>query len=317
MNKLRVWLSSFLALQLLMAIGLFISAQSSQSIYESKALLTFNKASVNKVVVSTSSDKITLIASEGDWALPELDNLPANPGKLNSIFKKLGTLKSTWPVTTTTNSHERFEVAENKFQRKIQLFNDDKLVDELYLGTSPSFKKVHVRISEEDNVYALELNTYDFPSKTVDWMDKGLLAVKGIKAIRGSDFEMIKTENKWQFSTPGEGKEKSDLDIDKASSLSQSLSSFRVSGVAEKAPDFSTQGVVTLEVTGEENWNFQFLEKDNKHFVKRNDREQVFTLNQDQFKRLAGVSMIDLRISDADETATTGSDESGAFSPTE
>ena len=87
-------------------------------------------------------------------------------------------------------------------------------------------------------------------------------------------------------------------------SLSNALSSLRVTGVAIKAPDFSPEGVVNLDVTGDENWNFRFLEKDNKYFVKRYGREQVFTLNQDQFERVAGVSMVDLKVSDADESPT-------------
>ena len=67
MNKSRVWLSSLLALQLIIALGLFVSAQSNQSSFESKALLSFDKASVNKLVVNTDSDEITIIDSEGNW----------------------------------------------------------------------------------------------------------------------------------------------------------------------------------------------------------------------------------------------------------
>ncbi|MCG6939278.1 MAG: DUF4340 domain-containing protein [Gammaproteobacteria bacterium] len=300
MSKSRLWLSGLLLLQILLATGIFISTRSAQSGYEARPLLAFDPAAVNKITVSSSDDEVTLLKNHGGWSLPGLKGLPANAGKLQAALEKLAGLQSTWPVTTTAGSHERFEVAADKFQRRLRLYQHDKLAGELFLGTSPGFRKVHVRPSGDNNVYAVAINTYDFPAREQDWLDKELLAVKDVAAISGPDYALIKKDRQWQFEDTQKPDENSELDAGKAGQLGEALASLRVTGVADKAPEFTAENTVTLDVTGQaagkEKWQFQLLKKDNQYYVKRNDREQVFTLSQYDYDHLAGVKMADLKV---------------------
>jgi len=59
------------------------------------------------------------------------------------LIDKLEGAEAAWPVATSESSAERFEVSDAKFQRRIRFFADDAVVTELFLGTSPGFRRVH------------------------------------------------------------------------------------------------------------------------------------------------------------------------------
>ncbi len=57
--------------------------------------------------------------------------------------------------------------------------NTDKVVGDLYLGTSPGFKKVHARRADSDDIYAITFANYEATARTDDWLDKALLKPTG------------------------------------------------------------------------------------------------------------------------------------------
>ncbi|PQJ49936.1 hypothetical protein BTO12_19200 [Vibrio splendidus] len=68
-------------------------------------------------------------------------------------------------------------------------------MNELYVGTSPGFKRSHIRQEEDDDVYALEFSAYKASTKDSDWLDKSLLALPSVKRIKGENFELIKEDD--------------------------------------------------------------------------------------------------------------------------
>jgi hypothetical protein len=70
----------------------------------------------------------------------------------------------------------------------------------------------------------------------------------------------------------------------------------RVAGVADEAPEFKSEKTVNIDVSGTDEWRYQLLETDDKYYVKRSDREQVFTLSQYEYNRLAGVNGTELKV---------------------
>lgn len=81
-----------------------------------------------------------------------------------NILTRIGELKTNWPVA------------------------------ERYFGSSPGFRKVHTRLADASEAYALTLYTVDFPTKLNDWLDKSQGTAVDIKAIKGSDFALGKGE---------------------------------------------------------------------------------------------------------------------------
>jgi hypothetical protein len=307
-KKLRTGLSLLLVLQLLLAAGLYISSFTGQSDYEAKPLLDFDQGQVNKVVIRSGDSEAALAKREGGWVLPELYDLPVNESKLEGVLSKIAGLETGWPVATTEGSHRRFEVAEDKFQRHIQLYQGEQIAAELYLGTSPSFRKVHGRPASVSEVYVLELNVYDLPAGEDDWLDKTLLAPGEIAEIRGPDYVLAKLDGSWILS--GENGEESAVpDEGNSEQLFDALGSLTVSGVAKQTPGFDEENIITLEVKGESGHRYQFLAMDDKYYLKSDRRDQVFTLSKYDYDRTAGIRLADLQKKKEEDAVSEGDGE--------
>ena len=109
------------------------------------------------------------------WQLA--DGLPVDEEKLTTLLDKIGGLKTGWPVSRSKEAQQRFEVGEEKFQRRLELGVGDE-VTELYFGTSPGYQQVHARGATE-SVYAVKLSNFELPTAEDDWLDTGLLRPSG------------------------------------------------------------------------------------------------------------------------------------------
>ena len=294
MKQLELKLGGLFVLQIVFAAILFWYFDAGEEKLVSEALVATEKSNIDKLVVQSAEDKVTLALKDDRWSINDDEEIVATKSKVENALDKLTALKTNWPVATTTSSHNRFEVAQDKFQRKIELFSGEKLVGEFYLGTSPGFKKVHMRRAGDDEVYAQALNNYDFPVKASEWLDKSLLSAKDVKSIKREDYQITKVDDAWQWASATS--EQTKLNSEKASSLSDALSFMNILEVTDKAPDFSSDKVVNLEVEGEKKWQYQFLEEDENYFVKRSDLMPVFKLSQYEYERIAKVSFDDLKL---------------------
>lgn len=284
MNKLTMWLGIALAVQLTIAGGLLASDRQSQANSAAQPLLAFEPDNLDKIVIGTDESSVTLAKVDGDWRLGEEKKLPASDSKLEGLIDQLEDTKAGWPVAKTESSQERLEVADDNYQKRLQLYSGDKLLSELYLGTSPSYRKLHVRRAGEDEVYSVKLNSYDLATKSDDWLDKDLLKMEEISRIDGDDFGLQQVEDNWAFVKGDEAQETLELDLEKAKELASALSGLRVQGVAEQAPD---ELPVQIAVSGSGgNVKYRFAEKDNKYYVARDDVDAVFTLSKYDYERI-------------------------------
>lgn len=175
-NKLTVLLGGLLVLQLGLAVALN-SRQSQQGAFKAtEKLLNFDKDSVDSIRIE-KPDKTALVLKKqnGVWRLPGLDNLPANATAVQNMLDKLAALKKGWPVATTPGAAAHFKLAKAQFVRRITLLQGGQSQEVLYLGSSPGFRKIHVRKRAEDNIYAVPFELADAGTRTGDWLDKQLL----------------------------------------------------------------------------------------------------------------------------------------------
>lgn len=289
--KIQQGLAGLLIVQLAITAGLFWNDQQTQYATEPHALLSFEKSAVDKLVVADKDNRVTLKKNAGKWQLPDLHQLPVNEKKLTELLDKLTSESVKWPVTTTASSHERFQVDEDEFQRHLMLYAGDKQVADLYLGTSPGFRKIHVRRADEQEVYSVELNTYELPTTQKDWLDQYLIAAKNPQVITGPDYSLEKSDDSWRFAgantQPDEASNAAKVDADKASELATALDNLTVTGVADTKPE----GVpIVIEVkNGSTDWRYEFIKADDKYYVTRNDQDLTFTLSQYEYDRIAAV----------------------------
>jgi len=286
MKKYQQWLVILLSAQLLLAAAIFTVGKFGQSQVKLEPLLSGTKAEIDQLVFSDATKKVTLKKSANEWQIGELKQLPADKQKVEDLLAKLEATQLRWPVTNTKSSHERFEVADAKFQRKVEYYQGDKKRGNFYLGTSPGFKQIHLRNGSEDKVYVAELTQTDFSNSPSDWLSKTLISATNIKSIKGQNYEITKTNNQWALANSQEK-----LDVGKVEALVASLTTLQAIDIVDEPQQADK---VTLDVVGDSTWHYEFLQKDNSAYVKRSDRNQWFKINPEDFTKITGVKLSDM-----------------------
>ncbi|HIJ78349.1 MAG TPA: DUF4340 domain-containing protein [Deltaproteobacteria bacterium] len=118
------------------------------------------------------SDGRSIILNKGEqgWTIASADHLPVDPQKMKQALGKLTALASDHLVTRTPASHNRFQVGVNRFNQQVTLLLADGGKKSLFLGTSPSYKSVHVRAAGDDLVYLVkDFSTWQVPLEESGW----------------------------------------------------------------------------------------------------------------------------------------------------
>ena len=313
MSKFNRWLLVLLAVQLIIVAAIYLLKSNSDATYKSTPILDFEKSQLTKLVITNgerdsdsaseseseqlagekSAKAVTLTLQDGEWILPELNRLPANRVKLDLAIGKLMGLKSNWPVATTQDSQSRFKVASDNYQKKIQLFSHDKVIAELFLGTSPGFKKVHLRQYGSQEIYSLELNSYDFSDSATDWLDKALLQITDINKINLDEFSLEKKQDTWTLSPSELVTEGKQLDVNKVDALVTKLASFNVLDVTN-SEDAQSEKITAAEVDrltigADQEYQLTFYKNESDYWVKRNDIDSLFTISSTDYNELVNV----------------------------
>ena len=310
MTPLKTWLSGLLVLQLMLALGLFLMNQKHQQANAAEPLLIVDTTALSKLVISENENSIDLTRQNDKWTLPGLKDLLASQSKVERLLTSLTGLNSGWPVATTVSSHERFEVAEDKFQKRVQLYNGDQQLGDLLIGTSPGFRKVHIRKAGDDAVYTAKLNSFEILANNQEWLDKSLLAVDEIKAIKTAEFSLSKDDGNWSLvqNASDISEQQPDLNTVKVEDLVSGISTLRVKTLADDAASESVAKVspVSIDVsTVDGNHTYQFYKADDKYYVSRNDRDQLFEINSVDYDRVSNIDITQLLVPEQKDESET------------
>lgn len=184
MKKWISLLSALLAVQLVLAAVVNLTGEEYGAFQAEDRLLAFDRKAVDRLRIE-GGDNSLLLARRGDkWLLPQSDDFPADKGGVDRLLDKLDAMKKGWPVATTSGATRRFKVADDQFERKLGLMSGEQTLAELYVGTSPGFRKVHVRPADEEAVFATDFNTWEASTKVDDWIDKAVLAIEEEEVVR-------------------------------------------------------------------------------------------------------------------------------------
>ena len=304
---LTLWqrrLTILFVVQLLLILGVFAYQQNARVQVDAKPLLPINANELDRVVIQDANSKVVIQKTDTEWQLPDLQNLPVERQKLDEILQKLEGTTLTWPVTTMATSHERFEVANSKYQRRIELFQGDTKKADFWLGSAPGFKKIHLRREGENQVYAVELSAFEFATTANDWLQKSLLALEDINSIKTADYELQKTGDTWSFVVTVPKSDTEKVNEVKTTELAKAIGNLQVQEVATQVPQGETKKVLVKSAAGE--FEYDFVKTESDYFVKRNDRDIYFKLSQYEFERIAKPTKADLVI--VAQTDQTGND---------
>jgi hypothetical protein len=278
MNRHVKALTLLLAAQLLILVGILLYQQRTTP-NAAATLLTVDRAQVDGILIEDETGKkLKLARLDAGWTLPDSAGLPVDNEKVTQLLDKLFEANAPWPVATSAESAKRFQVTQEKFQRHVQLMIEGQVAGDLYLGTSPGFKKVHARLAASDDVYAITFANFEATTRADDWLDKSLLKPTGdITALaRPNHWSLSRDGDEWTLEglTQGEATKQ-----DAAKDLVNKVTNLRVMGIAEQAPAANSDAVLTLvakTANAELDYQFYQLQKNSDFIVRRSGQDGYF-----------------------------------------
>jgi hypothetical protein len=197
-NQFRNLSVLFLA-QVILIFVLFLSDSDTGAYIQNDKLLNLQLDSLDRIVVEQPEGRtLVLEKQDGIWVLPDYFGFPASVGKITRTFGKLFDTKIGWPVATTDAAESRFKVSADQFERKL-VFSSAKVTETLYLGTSPGFKKIHVRMDGSNTIYGIMFSAYQAGTKAREWADQKFLHLpRGqIEGIELGDLVLRRADGKF------------------------------------------------------------------------------------------------------------------------
>ncbi len=286
-----------LAVQVLVVAVLFWPGKTENNV-EVKPLIVLDD-SVDRIEISAKGQTVVLRKVDDSWRVGE--GLKANRQQLDSLLEKLAAVKTGWPAGTRLDAHERFQVTEDNFSRKIQLFAGDQSLYEVYLGSIVNLKQTHIRLAGDDNVYAGSIAVYEIPTTLNAWLDTALLRPKGeITEIRSGEFVIAKQDGAWpseHSQVLGEDPEVGEATATfNAQNFAATLNGLRANGVVDDPSELAADGpagdqaFVQAEfevITRETTHSYELLKKGEAYYLRRDDYSATFKIGKAQFDTLA------------------------------
>ena len=189
---------------------------------------------VTAVTISDSEGRsIRLSRTPFGCVLPEADDYPCEENRLPDFLTRVEDITKTSLVAETRASHARLKVAEDDFERLIELDTAKGERHRLYLGTSPRTGSGHVRADGQDRVYlAPGLSAATSPVDAGFWVDPGYVNLNADDVVSFTQdnpqgmFRLEKNDEQGWVVTGAE--EDRALDQEKVTSLVGKLASLRL-----------------------------------------------------------------------------------------
>jgi hypothetical protein len=296
MKKWIAILSGLLLAQLVLAVAVNLTGDEYGAFESREKLLAFDRQAVNGLRIEDGEQHVRLLLKDGKWQLPEDEGFPADGQRVDGLLDKLAALDKGWPVATTGTAARRFKVADEQFERKLTLLAGDESLVELYVGTSPGFRKVHVRPAGADEIFAVAFNTWEASAKPDDWIDKDILKldVGKVQRIELPELVLQRDGDAMQVADLAEQEEANTEEID---SLLSKLAGLRIQSLLghEAKPEYQ-QDTPVLEIKlmrGEGDpitYRFSKPEDGSDYVLKRSDLDDYFKLPEYTVKPLLEVT---------------------------
>ena len=220
----RAMLAGLLALQVLI-VGAVL-AWNVRAPDQPDAFFDFDPDAITAITIVTEEHEIDVQKVGDAWQVA--DGKPADEDKVLDVLDKLATAATGWPVATSATTAERFEVTEEKFQKRLTLHADDDVVADAFFGTSPGYRKVHVSDVSGGPVYAIEFSNYELGSDSAAWLNKSLLRPEGAlqQLVHDGEYTLNYVDDAW---VAEDGVELNSDQVDKVVGRFENLNVYKIS----------------------------------------------------------------------------------------
>lgn len=248
----------------------------------------FDRDSIDEIYVGDEYDNETLLMKVGGrWLLPELRDLPAEAAMIDKLLAAITGDETQWPVADSIAARQRFQVAAYYYQRRIRLLDDNELQGTFFVGTSPGFRKVHIRNADQDAIYSISFNAYDAPGHSGAWLDRKLLQIRTPLRITADSYSLSWQEGQWRS---GLGRQPDARELD---ALLSALRSLQVDGIADgdRQRDLAeAEAELLLEVESLGGTvSLELFRLGDRHFIHSSEYPLFFTISAYDYERLTGI----------------------------
>jgi len=299
MKSTSIVLIGLFVAQLAVAGVLYYNTASQRAVRPQGSLLSLDDGAIDQISIEGEDNSVTLEKKQESWLIAS-SGLPAEQSKIEQALETLNQMKLGWAVATSDASHQQLEVAEDNYQRRVMINSGNETVSDIFIGTSPGFKRSHVRKQGADDVYSAAVNAFDLPASDADWLDKALLQVSDITTLKIDDKELVKNEEKWVF----DGSE--DTDQEKALQLISAFEGMRVTDIATDiaaGQDELVFELITLKA-GDDEFSYRFANRNDDYLLARDDIDFVFKIAKSSYDSVMEIELL----SEAEQVATPSAD---------
>jgi hypothetical protein len=259
-SKLQQILAILLIIQIALAAFVLwpqpVASQPNQPL-----LPDFKADQVTELVISDGDEnRIALAKKEGSWVLAEAGDYPVKAESVTELLNKLEAVKTNRLVTQTEASHKRLQVAEDDFNRRLEITLANGATHTLYLGSSGGVSATHVRADDQEQVYLSgDIESFDVNTTTSGWIDTIYFTLPATSTTKltlensNGVFEFTRQDETWSMAGLAEDEV---LDETIVNGLNNQATSFRMEapvGVEEQASFGldNPQATITLETAEE------------------------------------------------------------------
>jgi len=203
MNRLNQILAVLLVIQLALGVVVFWPSQAATA-GGGPLFAGLQAENVVELTIGDGAGSVTLARQGEAWVLPEADDFPATAENIDSLLEALAGIETNRLVTRTETSHERLQVAQDDFNRRVDLRLADGTTHRLFVGSSGGANATHVRAEDQPEVYlAQDVNAWDANPQAAGWIDTLYFEVAQDELTgltlenENGTFEFVKTGESW------------------------------------------------------------------------------------------------------------------------
>jgi hypothetical protein len=248
---------------------------------------------IRAISISDTADQTTRLARADDgWVLSEIDDYPAQTESVEELLEKLLAIETNRLVTNTEASHRRLRVASDEFERCIDLETTSGDSYTLYLGSSPSYGLIHVRLEGQNETYQTdEVTSWEASASVASWIDNLYINIPTeditsltLKNANGEWEFYVDREGNWDLTGLGRTEELDTSAVTTLVNRAASLSILRPLGVEEQESYGLDEPLasVSIEANGDTH-TFQIGAQDpddNSYVVISSDSDYYVSVNQ-------------------------------------
>lgn len=142
-------------------------------------LVAVDVDSADTVTIEQPGERLLRLTRKGDrWVLPDKSDFPVLSAKFKPFTDKLFGARRSWPVGQTMVAARQFKVTLDAFERRVRFLKGEDVLGDVFLGSSPGFRRVHARLEGDEHTYAIDFNAFDAPTDPSQWYDTDALKTR-------------------------------------------------------------------------------------------------------------------------------------------